>query len=251
MHTVMQRKKEVERKRTGAFTSPLCMQSSSSWHLPKCKGVFPSPSLWFGSAPWSRSSCTANKEKRHISLSPFAPQVRPMWATAADGSHKAALRLLLFSSLASAQTQEARVCVGVQQDPVQSQAVPLPLGILRGNMKLRTPFLLHQYRPGAGNSCLPFSRDKPGSKGPPGNFATEHPENSNLCHVLNQNKEHPSQSLPQRGCKTTPTHQCDHCHCRRRSAGLSAPCHPQHRDHFHPPGAAGLTAPRKRGKWVS
>lgn len=41
-------------------------QRSLSWqlarHLPRCSGVFPSPSRWLGSAPWSRSSCTGNRK---------------------------------------------------------------------------------------------------------------------------------------------------------------------------------------------
>lgn len=36
-------------------------------HLPRCSGVFPSPSRWLGSAPWSRSSCTGNR-KTHEEL---------------------------------------------------------------------------------------------------------------------------------------------------------------------------------------
>lgn len=31
-------------------------------HSPRCSGVFPSPSRWLGSAPWSRSSCTGNRK---------------------------------------------------------------------------------------------------------------------------------------------------------------------------------------------
>lgn len=35
-------------------------QTRVSGHLPRCSGVFPSPSRWLGSAPWSSSSCTGN-----------------------------------------------------------------------------------------------------------------------------------------------------------------------------------------------
>lgn len=134
MHTVMHKKEEggEERNSKAVFTSPLCMQSSSVWHLPKCKGVFPSPSLWFGSAPWSRSSCTGNKETElHQSLL-FSPQVRTTWVTGPHGSHQAALRVLLFSSSASCQRQGTKVYAAMQKDPAQSQAVLLPLGSLRG-----------------------------------------------------------------------------------------------------------------------
>lgn len=134
MHAVVHRKEEggEERNSKVVFTSPLCMQSSSVWHLPKCKGVFPSPSLWFGSAPWSRSSCTVNKETEPHQSLPFAPQVRPTWATGPRGSHQAALGMLLFSSSASSQRQGTEACAAMQKDPAQSQAVPLPLGSLRG-----------------------------------------------------------------------------------------------------------------------
>lgn len=43
---------------------PVCAAEKVSWwlfrHLPRCSGVFPSPSLWLGSAPWSRRSCTGD-----------------------------------------------------------------------------------------------------------------------------------------------------------------------------------------------
>lgn len=82
IHIVMHRKEEggEERNSKAVFISSLCMQSSPACHLPKCKGVFPSPSLWFGSAPWSRSSCTGNKETEPHQSFPFAPQVRLTWA---------------------------------------------------------------------------------------------------------------------------------------------------------------------------
>lgn len=42
------------------------LQRRVSWQLsrplPRCSGVFPSPSRWLGSAPWSRSSCTGNRK---------------------------------------------------------------------------------------------------------------------------------------------------------------------------------------------
>lgn len=103
MHSVRHRQGEgaEERNSKEVLTSPLCMQSSSVWHLPKCKGVLPSPSLWFGSAPWSRSSWTRNKETEPHQSLPFAPQVRLTWATGPCGSHQAALWVLLFSSSAS------------------------------------------------------------------------------------------------------------------------------------------------------
>lgn len=133
-HTVMHRKEEGagERNSKAVFTSPLCTQSSSVWHLPKCKGVFPSPSLWFGSAPWSRSSCTGNKETEPHQSLPFAPQARPTWAAGPRGSQQAALRVLLFSSSSSSQRQGTEVCAATRKDPAQSQAVPLPLGSLGG-----------------------------------------------------------------------------------------------------------------------
>lgn len=31
-------------------------------HSPRCRGVFPSPSRWLGSAPWSKSSCTRDRK---------------------------------------------------------------------------------------------------------------------------------------------------------------------------------------------
>lgn len=128
MHTVMHRKEkgEEERSSKAAFTSPLCMQSSSVWHLPKCKGVFPSPSLWFGSAPWSRSSCTGNKETQPRQSHPFVPQVRPTQATGPRGSHQAALGMPLFSSSTSSQKQGTEICAAMQKDPAQTQAASLP-----------------------------------------------------------------------------------------------------------------------------
>ena len=35
---------------------------AASRHSPRCSGVFPSPSRWLGSAPWSRSSCTGKRK---------------------------------------------------------------------------------------------------------------------------------------------------------------------------------------------
>lgn len=159
MHTVRHRQEEggEERNSKAMFTSPLCMQSSSGWHLPKCKGVFPSPSLWFGSAPWSRSSCTGKKETEPHQSLPFAPQVRPTWAAGPRGSHQAALGMLLFSSSSSSQNQGMEVCAAMQKDPAQSQAVPLPLGFLRGRTGTKNT-LLHQYSPRARSHCSPFSR---------------------------------------------------------------------------------------------
>lgn len=128
MHIVVHRKEAGGdgRNSKAVFTSPLCRQSSSVWHLPKCKGVFPSPSLWFGSAPWSRSSCTENKETEPSQSLPFAPRVRPTQATGLRGSHQAALGLLLFSSSTSSLKQGTEVCAATQKDPAKSQAVPLP-----------------------------------------------------------------------------------------------------------------------------
>ena len=50
----------------GVCRTPGSPSRSLSWqlarHLPRCSGVFPSPSRWLGSAPWSRSSCTGNRK---------------------------------------------------------------------------------------------------------------------------------------------------------------------------------------------
>lgn len=106
--------------------------------------------------------------------------------------------------------------------------------------------LLYQYSPRTGRSCSLSSMARPGAR--VGNFDRKGTEKSNIWQVLNQNKAHPSKSLREIGWKTEPppTHQCDHCHCRRQSAGLSGPCHPQHRGQSHPPRAAALTEPRRR-----
>lgn len=95
MHSVRHRQQEggEERNSKEVLTSLLCMQRSSVWHLPKCKGVLPSPSLWFGSAPWSRSNWTRNKETKTRQSLPSGPQVRP---TGACGSHQASVQLISF-----------------------------------------------------------------------------------------------------------------------------------------------------------
>lgn len=45
---------------------------SDNWCLPKCKGVFPNPSRWFGSAPWSKSNCT-KIQRKNLSSSLWKP----------------------------------------------------------------------------------------------------------------------------------------------------------------------------------
>lgn len=150
-------RKEEGRNSKAVFTSPLCMQSSSVWHLPKCKGVFPSPSLWFGSAPWSRSSCTGKKELEPYQSLPFVPQVRTTQATGPHEGHQAALGILLFSSSASPQKLGTEVCRVMQKNMAQSQAVPMSLGSLRGRTGTKN-ILLHQYSPRAASSCSSFSR---------------------------------------------------------------------------------------------
>lgn len=132
MHSVKHRQEEggEERNSNEVLTSLLSMQSSSVWHLPKCKGVLPSPSLWFGSAPWSRSSWTRIKEKEPHQSLPFAPQVRPTWATGPCGSHQAALRVLLFSSSASLLRQGQRFAQQCRRTQHKARQVPLLLGSL-------------------------------------------------------------------------------------------------------------------------
>lgn len=160
IHTVMHRKEEHEEERNSkvVFTSSLCMQSSSMGHLPKCKGVFPRPSLWFGSAPWSRSSCTGNKETEPHQSLPFAPQVRSTQAAGTQSSHQAALQVLLLSSSASSQRQGTVVVKQCRRTQYKVRQYHCPWDSQGEELRLMTSFLLHQYNPKAGSSGSPFSK---------------------------------------------------------------------------------------------
>ena len=189
MHTVMHRKEEgrEERNSKAVFTSALCMQSSPVWHLPKCKGVFPSPSLWFGSAPWSRSSCTGNKETEPRQSLPFAPQVRP---TRQPSGCLRDASVQLFSLLPETGDRGLRSNAEGPSTKAGSAAAPgLPEG---KNWDYGHPFFCTSTALELGAPAPPPVRGHGTlwSRSSAGNFAIKHTENSNLCHVLNQNKEH-------------------------------------------------------------
>lgn len=60
----LSRRQEILQDPGSPSKGPVCAAEKVSWwlfrHLPRCSGVFPSPSLWLGSAPWSRRSCTGD-----------------------------------------------------------------------------------------------------------------------------------------------------------------------------------------------
>lgn len=241
-HSVRHRQDEgrEERNSKEVLTSLLCMQSSSAWHLPKCKGVLPSPSLWFGSAPWSRSSWTRKKKKEPHKSIPFAPQVHVAANRLPHGYFCSAHQLPYWDRDRSLHRNAERLST----KPGKCHWSWAPWCEELGR---RTHLPLHQYSPRSTGSCSPFSRQTWQALGPELATLTEKEQKRATSQVLNQNKEHPSKSPPQRDrAPPTPTHRCDHCHCRKQSAGLSGLCRLQHRGQFHPPTTAALREPRRR-----